>query len=73
MLNCCLFSAFGFVPFLTSVLGTMMPMLESTKQDNMRWVFASGKPPVNNLILIIKNKWNLQKLDNTVHCDVVEP
>lgn len=36
------FLAFGFVPFLTSVLGTMMPMLESTKQDNMRWVFASG-------------------------------
>ncbi|XP_071811966.1 maestro heat-like repeat-containing protein family member 1 isoform X2 [Apostichopus japonicus] len=44
-------NSFGFVPFLTSVLGTMMPMLESTKQDNMRWVFASALARFSESIL----------------------
>jgi len=31
------------VPHLTAVLGTMLPMLGMAKQENMRWVFSSGK------------------------------
>ncbi len=33
----------GMVPFLNAILGTMLPMLGMTKQDNMKWVFSSGK------------------------------
>lgn len=51
MANLAMANAFGFVPFLTSVLGTMMPMLESTKQDNMRWVFASALARFSESIL----------------------
>jgi len=30
------------VPFIKLCLGTMLPMLGMAKQDNMRWVFATG-------------------------------
>lgn len=31
------------VPFLNAILGTMLPMLSMAKQDNIKWVFSSGK------------------------------
>lgn len=31
------------VPFLNAILGTMLPMLGMAKQDNMKWVFSSGR------------------------------
>lgn len=34
---------YGMVPFLNAILGTMLPMLGIAKQDNMKWVFSSGK------------------------------
>lgn len=34
---------YGMVPFLNAILGTMLPMLGMAKQDNMKWVFSSGK------------------------------
>lgn len=34
---------YGMVPFLNAILGTMLPMLSMAKQDNMKWVFSSGK------------------------------
>lgn len=34
---------YGMVPFLNAILGTMLPMLCMAKQDNMKWVFSSGK------------------------------
>uniref|UniRef100_A0A3B4BDL5 Uncharacterized protein n=1 Tax=Periophthalmus magnuspinnatus TaxID=409849 RepID=A0A3B4BDL5_9GOBI len=34
-------SNFGMVPFLNAILGTMLPMLNMAKQDNMKWVFSS--------------------------------
>lgn len=40
----CLFAVYGMVPFLSAILGTMLPMLGLAKQDNMKWVFSSGKP-----------------------------
>ncbi|XP_015273984.1 PREDICTED: maestro heat-like repeat-containing protein family member 1 [Gekko japonicus] len=33
-------NVFGMVPFLTSILGTMLPMLGMAKQDHMRVVFC---------------------------------
>ncbi|MEQ2212227.1 hypothetical protein XENOCAPTIV_027733 [Xenoophorus captivus] len=40
------------VPFLNAILGTMLPMLGMARQDNMKWVFSSGKnPPTPNLSL----------------------
>ncbi|XP_070604565.1 LOW QUALITY PROTEIN: maestro heat-like repeat-containing protein family member 1 [Erythrolamprus reginae] len=33
-------NVFGMVPFLTSILGTMLPMLPMAKQDNMKFVFC---------------------------------
>lgn len=40
----CSFSVvYGMVPFLNAILGTMLPMLNMAKQDNMKWVFSSGK------------------------------
>lgn len=33
---------YGMVPFLNAILGTMLPMLNMAKQDNMKWVFSSG-------------------------------
>lgn len=40
-------AVFGMVPFLTSVLSTMLPMLGMAKHDTMRVVFCCGKlePP----------------------------
>lgn len=37
------FPVYGMVPFLNAILGTMLPMLSVAKQDNMKWVFSSGK------------------------------
>lgn len=38
---------YGMVPFLNAILGTMLPMLNMAKQDNMKWVFSSGEIPEN--------------------------
>ena len=35
-------SVFGMVPFIKLCLGTILPMLGMAKQDNMRWVLATG-------------------------------
>ena len=40
---CLCFTVYGMVPFLNAILGTMLPMLSMAKQDNMKWVFSSGK------------------------------
>lgn len=40
---------YGMVPFLNAILGTMLPMLNMAKQDNMKWVFSSGKILLNTL------------------------
>lgn len=37
------FAVFGTVPFLTSILSTMLPMLAAAKQDAMRGVFCYGE------------------------------
>lgn len=37
------FLVFGMVPFLNSILGTMLPMLGMAKQDHMKAVFCYGK------------------------------
>ncbi|RXN31759.1 maestro heat-like repeat-containing family member 1 isoform X1 [Labeo rohita] len=34
-------NVYGMVPFLNAIMGTMLPMLAMTKQDNMKWVFSS--------------------------------
>jgi len=34
---------FGMVPFLNSILGTMLPMLGMAKQDHMKSVFCYGE------------------------------
>lgn len=36
-------AVFGMVPFLNSILGTMLPMLGMAKQDHMKSVFCYGK------------------------------
>ncbi|NXJ72961.1 MROH1 protein, partial [Rostratula benghalensis] len=36
-------NVFGMVPFLNSILGTMLPMLGMAKQDHMKSVFCYGK------------------------------
>ena len=41
-------AVFGMVPFIKLCLGTMLPMLGMAKQDNMRWVLATG----HHLILV---------------------
>ncbi|XP_068425526.1 maestro heat-like repeat-containing protein family member 1 isoform X1 [Clinocottus analis] len=33
-------NVYGMVPFLNAILGTMLPMLNMAKQDNMKWVFS---------------------------------
>ncbi|XP_061463180.1 maestro heat-like repeat-containing protein family member 1 isoform X2 [Rhineura floridana] len=38
--NLSLANVFGMVPFLNSILGTMLPMLAMAKQDNMKSVFC---------------------------------
>ncbi|KAJ8290767.1 hypothetical protein GJAV_G00017250 [Gymnothorax javanicus] len=35
-------NAYGMVPFLNAILGTMLPMLSMAKQDNMKWVLSSA-------------------------------
>ncbi|KAI2655146.1 Maestro heat-like repeat-containing protein family member 1 [Labeo rohita] len=35
-------NVYGMVPFLNAIMGTMLPMLAMTKQDNMKWVFSSA-------------------------------
>uniref|UniRef100_A0A1A8FIU1 Maestro heat-like repeat family member 1 n=2 Tax=Nothobranchius korthausae TaxID=1143690 RepID=A0A1A8FIU1_9TELE len=35
-------NVYGMVPFLSAILGTMLPMLGLAKQDNMKWVFSSA-------------------------------
>lgn len=40
---------YGMVPFLNAILGTMLPMLNMAKQDNMKWVFSSGRILENTL------------------------
>lgn len=35
-------NVYGMVPFLSAILGTMLPMLGMAKQDNMKWVFSSA-------------------------------
>lgn len=42
-LTCPRFAVFGMVPFLTSVLSTMLPMLGMAKHDTMRAAFCCGK------------------------------
>lgn len=37
------FAVFGMVPFLTSILSTMLPMLGMAKHDTMRVAFCCGK------------------------------
>jgi len=44
-------SVFGMVPFIKLCLGTMLPMLGMAKQDNMRWVFATGHHHLFDVIL----------------------
>lgn len=39
-------AVFGMVPFLNSILGTMLPMLGMAKQDHMKSVFCYGKLPL---------------------------
>ena len=38
-----LLAVFGVVPFLTSILSTMLPMLGAAKHDSMKVVFCCGK------------------------------
>ncbi|KAJ8334099.1 hypothetical protein SKAU_G00397380 [Synaphobranchus kaupii] len=35
-------NVYGVVPFLGTILTTMLPMLGMTRQDNMKWVFSSA-------------------------------
>ncbi|KAM9310205.1 maestro heat-like repeat-containing protein family member 1 isoform 2-T2 [Pholidichthys leucotaenia] len=35
-------NVYGMVPFLSAILGTMLPMLNMAKHDNMKWVFSSA-------------------------------
>nr|XP_042909202.1 maestro heat-like repeat-containing protein family member 1 [Parasteatoda tepidariorum] len=40
MANLASANVFGMVPFLKSVLGTMLPLLGMVKQENIKWIFA---------------------------------
>ncbi|XP_061676018.1 maestro heat-like repeat-containing protein family member 1 isoform X2 [Syngnathoides biaculeatus] len=44
-------NVYGMVPFLNAILGTMLPMLTLTKQDNMKWVFSYALCHFSNSIL----------------------
>ncbi|XP_053484916.1 maestro heat-like repeat-containing protein family member 1 isoform X1 [Ictalurus furcatus] len=35
-------NVYGMVPFLSAILGTMLPMLGLAKQDSMKWVFSTA-------------------------------
>lgn len=59
---------YGMVPFLNAILGTMLPMLSMAKQDNIKWVFSSGKNhltcfPVVSSILTEQTKKKVQLHD----------
>lgn len=59
---------YGMVPFLNAILGTMLPMLSMAKQDNIKWVFSSGKNhltcfPVVSQILTEQTKQKVQLHD----------
>ena len=45
----CFSVVYGMVPFLNAILGTLLPMLNMAKQDNMKWVFSSGRILENTL------------------------
>ncbi|XP_033117617.1 maestro heat-like repeat-containing protein family member 1 isoform X2 [Anneissia japonica] len=51
MANLATANPFSFVPFLTAVLGTMLPMLGLAKHDNMRWVFSCALARFSESIL----------------------
>ncbi|XP_063951706.1 maestro heat-like repeat-containing protein family member 1 [Lytechinus pictus] len=42
MANLANVNPFGFVPHLSAVLSTMIPMLGMAKHDNMKWVFSAA-------------------------------
>ncbi|KAB5586895.1 hypothetical protein PHYPO_G00006680 [Pangasianodon hypophthalmus] len=44
-------NVYGMVPFLSAILGTMLPMLGLAKQDNMKWVFSSALSRFSESIL----------------------
>ncbi|CAH1269548.1 MROH1 [Branchiostoma lanceolatum] len=44
-------NVYAMVPFLTAVLGTMLPMLGMAKHDNMKWVFAHAIAKFSEAIL----------------------
>ncbi|XP_019641769.1 PREDICTED: maestro heat-like repeat-containing protein family member 1 isoform X1 [Branchiostoma belcheri] len=44
-------NVYCMVPFLTAVLGTMLPMLGMAKHDNMKWVFAHAIGKFSEAIL----------------------
>lgn len=44
-------NVFGMVPFLNAILGTMLPMLNMAKQENMKWVFSSALRHFSDSIL----------------------
>ncbi|XP_022082273.1 maestro heat-like repeat-containing protein family member 1 [Acanthaster planci] len=46
MANLATANSFGFVPFLTATLGTLLPMLGMAKQDNMKWVCVHAPFPL---------------------------
>lgn len=54
---------YGMVPFLNAILGTMLPMLNMTRQDNMKWVFSYGRILEKTLpavqLLIHKRFWKM--------------
>lgn len=61
-------NVYGMVPFLNAILGTMLPMLSMAKQDNIKWVFSSGKNhltcfPVVSSILTEQTKQKVQLHD----------
>lgn len=44
-------NVYGMVPFLSAILGTMLPMLGMAKQDNMKWAFSSALSRFSESIL----------------------
>uniref|UniRef100_A0A672ZX66 Maestro heat-like repeat family member 1 n=1 Tax=Sphaeramia orbicularis TaxID=375764 RepID=A0A672ZX66_9TELE len=44
-------NVYGMVPFLNAILGTMLPMLNMAKHDNMKWVFSSALAHFSDSIL----------------------
>ncbi|KAF4088237.1 hypothetical protein AMELA_G00080220 [Ameiurus melas] len=44
-------NVYGMVPFLSAILGTMLPMLGLAKQDSMKWVFSTALSRFSESIL----------------------